>query len=635
MKHFNLLKSLLLSGVCLLGGAGASMAQTPQPPHESIIGNLSSARFMVNTPVNLSGTKKITIASWGTQPTIPLLNKEVVRGIDSLAANTLTNPAAINGKVCLLYRGGGINFTQKAAYAQTAGAIAVIIVNNIPGDPVAMGGSTNVGIPVVMVSQADGDALNTVLRNGGSATVSIGTWGLGNAHDLGIVSNYQATPHATNIPLTQIAGSNGLFPYSYICGGGVANYGTSTEHNIVVTDSVYWTPSSGSASFVAAHTYSIDSIRPVDSIKFGFAAQPYTMSAPTTTGSYEHRYSMTYDNVALEGTPADNISSFKHYVTDTIICKTAYDYANSRPLVSIGIRPQNATANFAFGTMVDLPRGGYAARMQYSLLIDNVPTLDGLSAWGFVFKWTDGLIAADSFVQSGELSLVGLNYTEFTTADSSGKTFNVGLSDSMGSVSYAKLDSNAKYWMSVEAPPTAFVGMDKSSSYFSRAYGFFIAGGAKPASATADIAEIATFQAVEDTRANDSFSFANYPFSGNAYYIDSVQFDKYNEVPALALHMFKNPPLSVANVNKNLGNVALFPNPAKGSTNVSVELTKASKKVAYKVIDAVGRGIYAETHTNVQNEQFTLDVSGYAPGAYYLLIASDNGVAFRKFTVIK
>lgn len=641
MKHFNLLGSLLLSGACLLGGAEVSLAQIQQPLHDNIIGNISGARFMVNTPVNLTGTKKITIADWGGQPIVPLLNKPVVKGIDSLAANPLTNAAQIAGKVCLLYRGGGVNFSQKAAYAATAGAIAVIIVNNTAGDPISMGATPSTfttPIPVIMVTQADGDAMNAVLSASGSVTVSLGNWSLGAGHDLSIVSAYQATPHATNIPYAQLIGSNGTFPYNYICGGGVANYGTHTEHNIVVTDSIYWTPNGGSAGFVAAHSYSIDSITATDSVKFGFAAQPYTLPVPTGQGRYDHHYTMTYDSVAHEGIPQDNVYSFSHYVTDSIVCKGNYDYTNSRPGVSIGIQPAGGTTPFVFGTMLYLKNGGYASKMQYSLSVNNDPTLDGLAAWGYVFKWTDGLVPpADSFVQAGEISLVGVNYTIFGTGDSSGRGVTAMLTDSLGVQPYAKLDSNGHYWVAVEAPAGSFVGMDRTSSYFSRAYGFFVAGGQVSPSPTADIAEVACYQAMDDARTDGTFTFYNYPFSGNVYYIDSVSFDRYNEIPSVALHMLKSaPPVTgVNNVNKNIGNITLFPNPAKGSTNVSVELTKAAKQVTYKVIDAVGRGMYSETHNNVTNEKFTLDVSNYAAGTYYLLVGSENGVSFKKFTVIK
>jgi uncharacterized repeat protein (TIGR01451 family) len=69
-----------------------------------------------------------------------------------------TNAAAVAGKIALVDR-GTCGFQIKAVNAQAAGAIGVIIANNISGDPnlIAMGGtaSSQVTIPTVMISLAD------------------------------------------------------------------------------------------------------------------------------------------------------------------------------------------------------------------------------------------------------------------------------------------------------------------------------------------------------------------------------------------------------------------------------------------------------------------------------------------------
>ncbi|HEX4965895.1 MAG TPA: IPTL-CTERM sorting domain-containing protein [Thermoanaerobaculia bacterium] len=70
----------------------------------------------------------------------------------------LTNAAAVAGNIALIDR-GTCGFQVKANNAQAAGAIGVIIANNVAGDPnlIALGatGITPVTIPVVMISQAD------------------------------------------------------------------------------------------------------------------------------------------------------------------------------------------------------------------------------------------------------------------------------------------------------------------------------------------------------------------------------------------------------------------------------------------------------------------------------------------------
>jgi hypothetical protein len=58
------------------------------------------------------------------------------------------------GAIALVDR-GACSFVQKATNAQAAGASAVIVVNNVPGDPSTLSGSgPAITIPVVHVSQA-------------------------------------------------------------------------------------------------------------------------------------------------------------------------------------------------------------------------------------------------------------------------------------------------------------------------------------------------------------------------------------------------------------------------------------------------------------------------------------------------
>ncbi|WP_034259750.1 T9SS-dependent M36 family metallopeptidase [Altibacter lentus] len=87
------------------------------------------------------------------------------------ACDTITNGAAINGKIAVIRR-GGCEFGFKALAAETAGAIAVIVVNNEPGDAIVMGPGAQGGsvtIPAIMVSKSVGDAIIAELL---SATVN-------------------------------------------------------------------------------------------------------------------------------------------------------------------------------------------------------------------------------------------------------------------------------------------------------------------------------------------------------------------------------------------------------------------------------------------------------------------------------
>ncbi|MCX7718602.1 MAG: S8 family serine peptidase [Candidatus Sumerlaeaceae bacterium] len=84
------------------------------------------------------------------------------------AAFDSTNAALINGKIALLDR-GSCTFKTKVRNAELAGAIGVIIANNVATDPFDMGNDSNVpavSIPSIMVSQATGNLIKSNLASG-------------------------------------------------------------------------------------------------------------------------------------------------------------------------------------------------------------------------------------------------------------------------------------------------------------------------------------------------------------------------------------------------------------------------------------------------------------------------------------
>jgi minor extracellular serine protease Vpr len=84
------------------------------------------------------------------------------RAVDANLAAQFCNPllaGSLTGQTVLVRRGTCAG-TQKTFNAQNAGASALIIINNVPGAPVALGsGGHVITIPAFMISQADGAAL--------------------------------------------------------------------------------------------------------------------------------------------------------------------------------------------------------------------------------------------------------------------------------------------------------------------------------------------------------------------------------------------------------------------------------------------------------------------------------------------
>ncbi len=133
----------------------------------------TAANITVNSPVGIAGVYPcIPSTSFGSVIT-SAITANVVLITDGQSAPTslgcfaTTNPAgSLTGKIALIRR-GSCNFTVKVKFAQDAGAIAVIMMNNIPGPAAGMGGTdATVTIPATMVSMTDGNLLEAAVGTG-------------------------------------------------------------------------------------------------------------------------------------------------------------------------------------------------------------------------------------------------------------------------------------------------------------------------------------------------------------------------------------------------------------------------------------------------------------------------------------
>lgn len=139
----------------------------------------SSSSVTINTPA-LGTISSIETTAFGI-PISPAITSEIVLVDDGTAlpnegCGAFVNAAAVSGKIALIRR-GTCSFIQKCTNATNAGAIAVIMINSVSGNPAAMGGTDTNGdvtIPSVAISKADGDALVAALL-GGPVTVTLNT----------------------------------------------------------------------------------------------------------------------------------------------------------------------------------------------------------------------------------------------------------------------------------------------------------------------------------------------------------------------------------------------------------------------------------------------------------------------------
>ena len=135
----------------------------------------------VDSPSAIAGDLDFGTAVFGPDVSDVSLTGHVAAPIDAAdpagptttdGCTAYTNASAIVGRVALVDR-GECTFVIKATNAQSAGAIAVIVANNVVGPPPGMDGTApGLTIPVLSVTQSDGAALRANLDAG--VVVSLG-----------------------------------------------------------------------------------------------------------------------------------------------------------------------------------------------------------------------------------------------------------------------------------------------------------------------------------------------------------------------------------------------------------------------------------------------------------------------------
>ena len=162
------------------GTNNANMNTLPDgqsPRMQMYLWNPAPLFLTVNTPASIAGNYNAVQGAFSTNN---LLNAPVtgttiyfnddIAGTTHLGCGVPAN--SIAGKIVFINR-GTCNFTQKVKDAQTAGAIAVIMIDDVVETPIVMGGTDNtITIPAVMISEADGANLTAQISSGESVTLN-------------------------------------------------------------------------------------------------------------------------------------------------------------------------------------------------------------------------------------------------------------------------------------------------------------------------------------------------------------------------------------------------------------------------------------------------------------------------------
>lgn len=367
-------KIVLLLSLCLLATIGGAQ----------II-------FYVQAPSPNEGNYDFTYAepgTWGvpdlTDPANSVLAEMVLVDDGEGETNPIACTPVINdltGKIAVLYR-GSCEFGTKAANAQAAGAIAVIIINNLGGAPVDMGAGAEGGgvtIPVVMISNIDGALLRDEI-DAGTTEVFIGSkLGL-YSNDLGFTPADLLRPERFgNIQALSQSASE----FNVELGSWVRNYGTNDQTGVVLTATVTL-----GASVI--HTTSSDpvSIESGDSV---FLSLDAFSQATYANGYYHIDYEVTSD--AADESEYDNANAADFLMNDDLFSLARLDEGTSIPVNSTN--QFNGTTSLLYTCLFfedpNASRIGVRG-VNYSAGSSQNPdptSLDGQAITFYVYEWND------------------------------------------------------------------------------------------------------------------------------------------------------------------------------------------------------------------------------------------------------
>lgn len=507
----------------------------------------------------------------------------IVHPLSQEGCSTFTNPAAVAGKIAVVYR-GTCSFVSKALNAQAAGAVGIIIINRDP-DPIAMGGSDpNVTIPVVMIGSGPGQTItNTML------TTTVVAF-LGNK--IGLLANDLTISE----PTTMISKSSGVLAqlaqngteFNFNIGTRIYNFGSQAQTGVTLNVKVE-NPLAAVVYDETVTGLAIPSNDSLDVITGGTNTIPVFSLSSYPTGQYTLTYTVTAD--ATDESNEDNVMTSNFFINDEVFGYSRIDAANSTPISTSGTRSSTYTSSYSACTFFQHPNASrVGARGVYFSTSNNRvlnPSIAGDEILISVIRWDDpldNLASAGSFAQTSYVSTGSYTYS----------------GDFQDSVVYAEFDS-----------PVLFTDNDK----------YLVC---------AQVLSDSTFMGVD--------AGVDYTFNQNNYLLPimvSEVDNSYNQLAfgaetifSVGFKAFNADEVSVEKIDKLIAQV--YPNPTEDKLNVRVN---AEGVVSLVITDLTGK-VVSNTNPTLVNGYTQLTTNNFESGMYIVTITTSNGTS-SKVNIVK
>jgi hypothetical protein len=589
MKYFYSL-FILLSSIQFVKGQVVCSVVSPA----SIAGNYA---FSWGTPANTWGSPDFNIPGTYVQDTLMLVDdgsigNSTISGVPlaNYGCGTLINN--LSGKIAVVYRyDGGTASTicymsEKALFAQNAGAIAVLIVNRpSAGADIGTGGLTvapSVTIPVVLVNFNDGEILRAEMQNG-PVTMFLGNKTGLFANDLALRTEAALIPKKGFFPALLAQNET---EFNFDLGARIYNPGNLPQGNI----SLRATVTNPAGNLVYDNSVSAMYIDINDSIDVApgenFTLADFSLSTyPVGTYTLTYTASMMDLNMTniVDEYASDNLISYSFTISDSIYSAAKLDTANGLPNAKIFYRPSTNNQTYSICSVISDPN---ASR---------------LAVEGLYFAAVKGTAVPGDSLLTGEEISVYLYKWEDVFVDLNDPGFGFGTLTEVAQA-YYYYPSELGY-ETVYAPFNEPIVLTDNDRYL----------------ACVQTVNTNVYFGHDNTNYTWNTDYYLQPICPNendgTYYTNGFGLDIPN---ALGIKVME--PVTSANELTNL-KILAYPNPAMNSVTIAL---KASGKIALTVTDISGKIVLNSTEL-LLNEKAEIDISTLESGVYLLKIRTNDG----------
>jgi len=493
----------------------------------------------------------------------------------------------LTGKIAVVYRYDGITnsticwMSEKAKFAQDAGAIGVVVINR-PGAAADLGngGGTSaplVTIPVVLISYEDGAIIRNELQNG-PVSMFIGNKSGLYANDLTLNNTQRLISPQFGVS-SQLAQNGNEF--SFDLGVRAYNFGSGNQNNVFLTAKVF--NPSGQVVYnnqIGPYQISInDSLDVYPNTTISFPAFSLPSYLP---GRYKIRYEVSMD--VSDEYPGDNFIESEFFINDSIISYARLNEVNNLPIALNYYRPSSTATSYSQCAVIQNPN---ASRIAVQGLYFSAATgynsgftLDGEEMQLSLYEWNDAFSDLnDPNLAFNNLNELAVGYYYFP-------------SDLQNQVVYGQLDNpivlqdNKRYLTCITTVnPNIYLGCDVNTNY--------------------------TW--------NESYYLQPmFPISNDGTFFASG-FGA-DVVPAIAIKILNSNEVGIKELTSK--QIIAYPNPTANEIHV-----EGMENKNYFILDQLGRIVYS----GQINSENPISIKNFDAGSYSLKI----GDSYAKILIIK